>query len=328
MSTAPDFEARLDSLREEAKDGGPVPGRGVDVAGGPIPRQPGYYGEPVVKPPVWTWEIPLYFFVGGAAGMAPLIACAALVLGLTNLVRAALWITAAGAIISPILLVTDLGRPQLFFNMLRVFKHRSPMSVGAWILSIFGAFAVPAWLVFELYINEAFAPSVDPLVLVVAGLLTLGAAISGLGLATYTGVLIGATAIPAWFLHRVLLPVHFGTAGLGCAAAILELTGFQIRPLYLLGLLVAIIETLLWIWLEFDKHGAADCALHEGRAGRLIRLGEILCGPLPIILRLTNLVPLAAISFLLGALASRFGWIDAGRASGKDPEAVFASQRA
>ena len=328
MSTAPDFEARLDSLREEAKHGGPVPGRGVDVAGGPIPRQPGYYGEAVVKPPVWTWEISLYFFVGGAAGMAPLIACAALVLGLTNLARAALWIAAAGAILSPILLVMDLGRPQLFFNMLRVFKHRSPMSVGAWILSIFGAFAIPAWLVFELYVNEAFAPSVDPLVLVVAGLLTLGAAISGLGLATYTGVLIGATVIPAWFLHRVLLPIHFGTAGLGCAAAILELAGFQIRPLYLLGLLVAIIETLLWIWLEFDKHGAADCALHEGRAGRLIRLGEILCGPLPIILRLTNLIPLAAISFLLGALASRFGWIDAGRASGMEPEAVFASQRA
>ena len=164
MSTAPDFEARLDSLREEAKHGGPAPGRGVDVAGGPIPRQPGYYGEAVVKPPVWTWEISLYFFVGGAAGMAPLIACAALVLGLTNLARAALWITAAGAIISPILLVMDLGRPQLFFNMLRVFKHRSPMSVGAWILSIFGAFAIPAWLVFELYANEGFAPSVDPLV--------------------------------------------------------------------------------------------------------------------------------------------------------------------
>jgi hypothetical protein len=328
MSTAPDFEARLDSLREEAKYGGSVPGRGVNVAGGPIPHIVGYYGEPVVKPPVWTLEIPLYFFVGGAAGMAPLIASAALVLGLTNLARAALWITAAGAIISPTLLVMDLGRPQLFFNMLRVFKHRSPMSVGAWILAVFGMFAVPAWLVFELYVNEAFAPSVDPLVLIVAGLLTLGAAISGLGLATYTGVLIGATVIPAWFLHRVLLPIHFGTAGLGCAAAILELLGFRIGPLYAIGLLTAIIETLLWTWLEFDKHGAADRALHEGRAGRLIRLGGILCGPLPVILRLTNLVPLAAISFLLGALASRFGWIDAGRASGKDPEAVFASQGA
>jgi hypothetical protein len=59
----------------------------------------------------------------------------------------------------------------------------------------------------------------------------------------------------------------------------------------------------------------------------MIRLGEILSGPLPIILRLTNNIPLAAISFLLGALSSRFGWIEAGRDSGGDPEAVFAEQR-
>lgn len=326
MSVERNFEDRLDALRKEAKHGGAVTGRGVDVAGGPIPCRPGYYGEAVVRPPVWTWEIPLYFFVGGAAGMAPLIACAGLFLGLTNLTRAALWIAAAGAIISPVLLVMDLGRPQLFLNMLRVFKHRSPMSVGAWILSIFGGFAIPAWLVFELYVNQAFAPSIDLLVLIVVGALTIGAAIFGLGLATYTGVLIGATVIPAWFLHRILLPIHFGTAGLGCAAAMLELLGFQIRPLFILGMLTAIIETLLWLWLEIDRHGAADRALHEGRAGWLIRGGEFFSGPLAIVLRLTNLIPLAAISFLLGALLSRFGWIAAGRISGKDPEAVFASQ--
>ncbi len=326
MSAKENFEGRLDSLREEAKQGGPVPGRGVDVTGGPIPRRPGYYGEGVVRPPVWTWEIPLYFFVGGATGMAPLIACAGFVLGLFDLVHVALWIAAVGAVVSPILLVMDLGRPELFINMLRVFKHRSPMSVGAWILAIFGSLAVPAWLVFELYYNGAFAPTIYPLVLGVAGLLTAGAAVAGLGLATYTGVLIGATAIPAWFLHRVLLPIHFGTAGLGCAAAILELCGFSIRPLYWIGMLAAAIEIILWIWLEIDRHGAADRALHEGGAGWLIRGGKFFSGPLPIILRLTNLVPLAAISFLLGALISRFGWIAAGRISGRDPEAVFASQ--
>jgi hypothetical protein len=327
MSTDQNFEDKLETWRLEAKHGGAVTGRGVDVAGGPIPKQPGYYGEAVVRPPVWTWEIPIYFFVGGAAGMAPLIACAGLFLGLTNLTVNALRIAAAGAIISPILLVMDLGRPQLFLNMLRVFKHRSPMSVGAWILSIFGGFAVPAWALCELSYNEAFAPSIQLLVLVVIGALLLGTAITGLGLATYTGVLIGATAIPAWFLHRALLPIHFGTAGLGCAAGILELLGFQIRPLWMLGMLAAIIETLLWIWLEIDKHGAADRALHEGGSGWLIRGGEIFSGPLAIVLRLTNLIPLAAISFLLGALLSRFGWIGAGRVSGRDPEAVFASQR-
>ena len=327
MSTDQNFEDKLEIWRKEAKHGGAVTGRGVDVTGGPIPKRPGYYGEAVVRPPVWTWEIPLYFFIGGAAGMAPLFACAGFFLGMLDLARAALWIAAAGAIISPILLVMDLGRPQLFINMLRVFKYQSPMSVGSWILSVFGMFAVPACLVFELYINQAFANSVAPFFLILAILLTIGSAIAGVGLATYTGVLIGATVIPAWFLHRILLPIHFGTAGLGCAVALLELLGFQIRPLFLIGMLAAIIETLLWIWLEMDRHGAGDRALHEGRSGWLVRGGEFFSGPLPILLRLTNLVPLAALSFLLGAGLSRFGWVAAGRASGRDPEAAFATQR-
>lgn len=326
MSADKDFEEKLETWRKEAKHGDVVTGRGVDVAGGPIPKYPGYYGEAVVRPPVWTWEIPLYFFVGGAAGMAPLFACAGLLLGNPALVRAALWITAAGAIISPVLLILDLGRPLMFLNMLRVFKYQSPMSVGAWILSMFGTCAVPACIAYELHFHNFFSGTLDTVIAVIADALIAGSAFWGLGLATYTGVLIGATVIPAWFLHRVLLPIHFGTAGLGCAAAILELLGFQIRPLFFIGMAAAIIETLLWLWLELDKHGAADRALHEGRAGWLIRAGEILCGPLPIILRLTSLVPLAAISFLLGALCSRFGWISAGRVSGKDPEAVFASQ--
>jgi len=319
-------ESRLDQLRKEARQKGVVTGHGVDVAGGPIPHKPGYYGEPVVRPPVWTWEIPVYFFVGGAAGMAPLIACSALVLRQTELAYVALWIAGMGAIVSPILLIMDLGRPRLFLNMLRVFKRQSPMSVGAWILVFFGGFAFPAWFLMLLYQAGVFSPS-SYVILIIVGLLSAGAAMLGLALATYTGVLIGATAIPAWHLHRILLPIHFGTAGLGCAGAILELAGFQTRPLWVIGMVAACVETLLWVWLEFDKHGAADRALHEGRSGWLIRAGEFLSGPLPIIFRLTSLVPFAAASFLLGALISRFGWISAGRFCGADPEAVFTSQR-
>ena len=63
---------------------------------------------------------------------------------------------------------------------------------------------------------------------VAAGIFVFGSAIFGVLFATYTGVLIGATAIPAWFLHHKLLPIHFGTAGLGSAAALLELLGHRI----------------------------------------------------------------------------------------------------
>jgi hypothetical protein len=140
-------------------------------------------------------------------------------------------------------------------------------------------------------------------------------------------VLIGATTIPAWFLHHRLLPIHFGTAGLGSAAALLELLGHRIVPLNAIGLFAAAVETMLLIWLSLNKHAAADRAIHEHGSGWLIRAGEVLTGPIPLVRRLLGAIPFAAISFLLGALISRFGWIAVGRISGRDPESVFASQK-
>src|SRR6185437_13319116 len=36
-----------------------------------------YYGRPVVKEPVWTWEIPTYFFTGGLAGASSVLSLCA-----------------------------------------------------------------------------------------------------------------------------------------------------------------------------------------------------------------------------------------------------------
>ena len=328
MTTNSPSEKRLEKLRQQAWKEGVVPGKGVDVAGGPIPRKPGYYGQPVVKPPVWTWEIPIYFFMGGIAGMAAVIVSGAIIFHHVDLARAAMWVACiAGTILSPVLLIMDLGRPRLFLNMLRVFKHRSAMSMGAWILSAFGACAVPGLFALELHAHQIFPGILDQLLRVAAGVFIFGAAIFGTLLATYTGVLIGATAIPAWFLHRTLLPIHFGTAGLGSAAAVLELLGHRIPALNFIGFYAAAIETALMVWLSVDKHGAADRAIHEHAWGWLIRIGEVLNGPLALILRFFGLVPLAAISFLIGAFVSRFGWIAVGKVSGSDPESVFAAER-
>ena len=320
-------ERRLEQLREEAWDKGVVAGHGVDVTGGPIPRKPGYYGEPVVRPPVWTWEIPVYFFVGGVSGMAAVIALVGFIFHRSDLARTAMRLAAIGAILSPILLIMDLGRPRLFLNMLRVFKYRSPMSVGAWIVSIFGVCAIPGLIALELHARHIFDGGTDQFLKILPGLLIVGSAFWGILLATYTGVLLGATAIPAWFLHRVLLPIHFGTAGLGSAAAVLELLGHRIPALNFLGFYAAGVESALLIWLSVNKHGVADRAIHEHGSGWLIRIGEILNGPLALVLRFFGLVPLAAISFLIGALVSRFGWIAVGKVSGSDPESVFAAER-
>src|SRR5437764_3625437 len=325
--TSPASEQRLDQLREQAWNKGVVGGRGVAVRGGPIPRTPGYYAQPIVKPPVWTWEIPVYFFVGGLAGMAAIIALAALAFHHLDLARAAMWLAVIGAILSPILLTMDLARPRLFMNMLRVFKYKSPMSVGAWILTVFGACAGPGLIALEVHAHQIFSGTLDQFVRVAADLLIFGSAFLGMFLATYTGVLIGATAIPAWFLHRVFLPIHFGTAGLGSAAALLELLGHRIAPLNAIGFFAAAVETVLLIWLSIDKHGVADRAIHEHGSGWLIRIGGVFTGPIPLVLRFFGAIPLAAISFLLGALVSRFGWIAVGKISGRDPESVFASQK-
>jgi hypothetical protein len=326
MTNDSPFEKRLEQLREQAWKEGAVPGRGIDVAGGPIPRKPGYYGQPVVKPPVWTWEIPIYFFVGGLGGMSAVIAAAALPFHHVGLARAAMWLAAIGVLLSPILLILDLGRPHLFINMLRVFKPQSAMSMGVWILTGFGACVVPGLIALELHALHMFAGAMDQFLRFAAGLFIFGSAVFGALLATYTGVLIGATAIPAWFLHRVLLPIHFGTAGLGSAAALLELLSHRIAPLNAIGFFAAAVETALLIWLSVDKHGVADRSIHEHSSGWLIRIGEILNGPLALVLRFFGLVPFAAISFLLGAFLSRFGWIAVGKVSGVDPESVFAAE--
>jgi hypothetical protein len=141
------------------------------------------------------------------------------------------------------------------------------------------------------------------------------------------GVLIGTTAIPAWFLDRALLPMHFGTTGLGSAAAALELLGHQIPALNAIGFFTAPVKSGLLGWLTIDNHGAADRAIHEHGSGWLIRIGEIFIGPLALVLRSFDLVLLAAISFLIGALVSRFGWIAVGKVSGSDLESALAAER-
>ena len=191
-------EKRLDEIREAALQAGPA--QASAQAG------ESYYGLPLLKAPVWSWPIPLYFFLGGISGVS---ACIGFVAQLFHsdpaLVRVCLWIGLIGASICPMLLIADLGRPARFLNMLRVFKLQSAMSMGAWILVVFSNFAFLAVLCFELVLRGF----TNPLLISVLWLLEAAAAITGLLLASYTGVLIGATAIPVWSQNRELLPAHF-----------------------------------------------------------------------------------------------------------------------
>jgi hypothetical protein len=260
--------------------------------------------------------------------MAGVIALAAFTIGYPiDLVRAALGLAALGAVIAPALLIADLGRPRRFLYMLRVFKWRSPMSMGVWILTFFSSCAVPAFMLAEGlgFLTRHGVPEGFQRGLLF--LLLIGVALFGLLLATYTGVLLGATAIPAWFLHRRLLPFHFGIVALGSAAAGLELLGWHIGPLKAIGLTVAGVETAIALWIEMSRKGATARALHQGAAGVLIRSAGFATGPVTLIARLLGWVPFAPLAFLAGAILSRYGWLAAGRFSARDPEETFAAQQ-
>jgi formate-dependent nitrite reductase membrane component NrfD len=239
---------------------------------------------------VWTWEIPAYFFIGGAAGAAAVIGAAAQLTGDDEkLVRDARWIAFIGAGLSGPLLISDLGRPERFLNMLRVFKPQSPMSVGVWTLVAFSGASAGAVLLPGKALKN------------LAG---LAAAATGLAMSTYTGVLLGVTAIPVWKEHADFLPVHFGASALGAAASLLELRGHKRTALNQLALGASLFES------------AADHAIDADST--LLRIAGALSGPVPFLFRLFGKRKAAAAANLLGSLATRFAWVEAGKRSAKD----------
>jgi formate-dependent nitrite reductase membrane component NrfD len=167
-----------------------------------------YYGRPILKEPVWQPEIPAYLFTGGIAGGCSLLHGLARVARHERLAKTALYVGAAADVVSPALLISDLGRPERFLNMLRVFKVTSPMSVGSWILFVSGAASNTAAV---LQLLGKLRP--------VKWTTELVSFLAGAPLATYTGTLLADTAIPVWHEARHELPVLFGASALASAGA-------------------------------------------------------------------------------------------------------------
>jgi hypothetical protein len=323
-------EDRLNALREEAMRTGKVGARGIVPSGSPLlmpAPSAGYRGKPVLKPPTWTWQVPLYFFVGGVAGISAIIAFVAHAIGNAGVVRAELWAALTGALISAPLLIADLGRPARFLNMLRVFKPRSAMSLGAWTLAGFSSAAGLAVVCHELML----AGYGNSFVILVEWLAEILAACTGLILASYTSVLLGVTAIPVWSENRKLLPAVFLTGALGSAAAMLELLGFLVPATQFIGIVASAVETALAITIEFRRRNV-DRPLREGVVGWLTRSGAAIAGPTSLSLRIfwshaVGVRYLAAASFVAGALIARYAWIASGRVSARDPQVLFQIQR-
>ena len=167
-----------------------------------------YYGRPILKEPVWQPEIPAYLFTGGIAGGCAVLHGLARVARQQRLAKTALYVGAAADIVSPALLISDLGRPERFLHMFRVFKVTSPMSVGSWILGVSSTASTTAAL---LRWTGVFKP--------VKWAAEVVSFLAGGPLATYTGTLLADTAIPVWHEARHELPVLFGASAAASAGA-------------------------------------------------------------------------------------------------------------
>jgi hypothetical protein len=221
------------------------------------------------------------------------------------------------------LLILDLGRPTRFFNMLRIFKPRSPMSMGAWCLMGFST-VTGAAVAADLTGREKPARALGGLM-----------ALFGTYLGSYTGALLAATAVPVWGRSRLFLgPIFVCTATATGAAAnrlVLVATGMPVgHPTRnALGTIetVAMAGELALSTINERRLGRLARSLEVGRPGMLfqaakwmvrgglaLRLGRERGGP--------RVHHVASVLYLLAGLCFRFAWVGAGRTSAQDDEAV------
>ncbi len=178
-----------------------------------------YYDRPLLKSPVWSADIPLYYFLGGTAGAALTLGAAIQLVSprgrhpLRRLSAICHWTGIIGSTAGAAFLIHDLGRPSRFLYMMRVFRPTSPMNMGVWIL----AATAPTAILTGLFVNRRGALGH---IGEVSGYLSgfFGAALSG-----YTGVLVSNSVIPIWQEARRWMPVLFVASSAAAAGSVIDL---------------------------------------------------------------------------------------------------------
>lgn len=317
-------ECRSSSGERRSTPGRAGQARGATALPTPAASAPdSYYGRSILKPPIWRWFIPAYFFTGGLAGASAGLAAAAALARHPRLMRTSILVGFAGLAASPLLLIADLGRPSRFYNMLRVVKITSPMSVGTWVLSAFGA-ALGTAVVAEL---AGLPRWLRRLALGTAGLL-------GLPLATYTGALVADTAVPAWHGARRELPFVFAGGAAASAGGLAAACSDPVEagPARWLAVAGAGAELAAGIAMERRLGPLVAEPYRSGRAQMLtaVSRGASLGGAALLLLAGDRRRPAAVVGGILiasGSLAERFAVQAAGVVSARDPKYVVLPQR-
>jgi formate-dependent nitrite reductase membrane component NrfD len=238
------------------------------------------------------------------------------------LARRSIYIGAAADAVSPLLLVSDLGRPERFLNMLRVFKVTSPMSVGSWILAVTSAASSSA----------AFLDAIGRLRRS-SDVARTASAVSGAPLAVYTATLISNTAIPVWHEARNELPFLFGssaaaTAGAAAAIAVPTRAAAPARRLAIGG---ALVQNAVLLAME-KRLGPVGEPYRQGEAGRYANVAKACslggAALLAVAGRRSRIASAAGGALLLtGGLALRWSVFRAGFQSARDPKYTVVPQR-
>ena len=231
-------------------------------------QEPSYYDYPVLKAPLWRWEIIWYFFFGGLAAGNYVIASIASLFGARDdraVARAGYYLSLVTLLPCPILLIKDLGRPERFLHMLRIFKVKSPMSMGTWGLVSFSLFSG---------ITAVIQAARDGLLgrwwgarLLAAlpqRLIALPGTAFGLFLGGYTGVLLTATSVPLWSRSKVLGAVFISSAFSTSTALISLVLRLTQAPAHVLHKL----ERFEWAALLVEMVGLFAFLRGSGRAAR------------------------------------------------------------
>jgi len=296
--------------------------------------------ERIVAAPHWGWYITLYFFFGGIAAGAYFIGTMIDLFGRERdrpIAKAGYIIAFPLVVLCGLLLVVDLGRPERFWHMILqnntfrpMFKYWSPMSVGSWGLSAFGAFSFASFVGalaedrhFGLGRFSKLASYLHrgPVGIVFQVLGTL----SGFFLAAYTGALLTATNQPIWSDSNWIASLFLASAAsTGIAALYLVLAVWGHRSHHELINLertdrwAMILEGVMLV-IFFISLGALAPALILTPYGLLLVFGTGLLGivlPLAMItvpaLRRRDSHVVAAVLVLIGGFLLRYAMVFGG----------------
>lgn len=311
--------------------------------------EPSYYDVPILQQPVWKWQIATYFFLGGLSAGAYVAGRAARRAGgprFEHLARAASAVALAGILPCPGLLIWDLGDPKRFHHMLRVWKPSSPMNLGSWMITLFGAHA--AFDALQHYINSKgetlrAADRGRLRKLMNNGTLMLIHDAAGLPLAlfvaSYTGVLLSCTSNPLWCKNPWLAPLFTSSAlSTGAEAVSLAMDWRDMDPngqSVLRRLDTAAHAAELIAMRGFMEHaGEKTDPLRHGRArryhhfgtGAIVAAEALKLVPLPQRLHKPRRIFSMALG-LAGGLAMRWAMVFGGHEAAADPHLSRAVSR-